>query len=391
MIAYQTAYLKAHYPVEFMAALLTCEMDNNDKVIRHMNECREMGIEMLPPDINESNRDFTAYQRKIRFGLAAVKNVGGAAIESITGNRDELGNFISLFDFCKRVDLRKVNRRVIESLIKCGAFDSTETHRSQMMAVLDKAIERAQRLQKDRISKQINMFDLFGTDGTSNGNKEVFPEIPEWSEEELLSYEKEALGFYISKHPLNRFKDHLIKYTNTDTLTILNQTNDREIRIGGIINKMREIITRKGDRMCFITLEDLKGFIEVVVFSDLYQTCSNLLKSDQPIIVVGKVGMDGDNVKIIANQIVSFSEASKLSPLATHLTLNLIEINKEQLQLLKKLIISHPGDCQAFLHLVIPQKSETVISLGNDFKVNPSPQFFNEIKRLFGSAIRYTH
>jgi len=391
MIAYQTAYLKAHYPVEFMAALLTCEMDNTDKVIRHMNECREMGIEVLPPNINESNRDFTASQRKICFGLAAVKNVGGAAIESIIANRNEIGNFISLFDFCKRIDFRKVNRRVIESLIKCGAFDSTGAHRSQMMALLDKAIERAQRYQKDRITKQISMFDLFGTDGTGEGKEEVFSEVPKWSEEELLSYEKEALGFYISEHPLNRFKEYLLKYTNTDTLTILNQANDREIRIGGIISKIREIVTRKGDRMCFITLEDLKGFIEVVVFSDLYKTCSTSLKGDKPIIVVGKVGKEGDNVKILANKIIPFSEARTLSPLAIHLTLNVRKINKNQLQQLKNLILSHPGDCKVFLHLVIPQKSDTVISLGNGFKVNPTPQFFNEIKGLFGTTVHYTH
>jgi DNA polymerase-3 subunit alpha len=388
MIAYQTAYLKAHSPVEFMAALLTCEMDNNDKVLRHMNECRERGIEVIPPDINESNRDFTVSQGKICFGLAAVKNVGGAAIESIVGNRNESGNFTSLFDFCKRVDHRKVNRRVIESFIKCGAFDSTGAHRSQMMASLDKAIERAQRFQKDRLSKQINMFDLFGTYGTSDGKEEVFPNIPEWSEEELLSYEKEALGFYISKHPLNRFKDYLLKYTNADTLAIVNQANNREIRIGGIISKKREITTRKGDRMCFITLEDLKGITEVIVFSDLYKTCSTLLKGDQPILVVGKVGTDGDNVKIIANHILPFSEAHTLSPLSTHLILNLNEINKNQLQQLKNLILSYPGDSQAFLHLVSPQKSETIISLGNGFKVNPSPQLFNEIKRLFGNAVQ---
>lgn len=391
MIAYQTAYLKTHYPVEFMAALLTCEMDNNDKVLRHMNECREIGIEVLPPNINESNRDFTVSQRKICFGLAAVKNAGVAAIESIIATRDESGSFTSLFDFCKRVDLRKVNKRVIESLIKCGAFDSTGAHRSQMMALLDKAMERAQRFQKDRLNKQINMFDLFGTDGTGDGKEEVFTDLPEWSEEELLSYEKEALGFYISKHPLHRFKDNLLKYTNADTLTIMNQANNKEIRIGGIINKMREITTRKGDRMCFITLEDLKGVIEVVVFSDLYKTSSTLLKGDQPIIVVGKVGKDGDNVKLIANHIIPFSEARTLSPLATHLTLNLSEINKKQLQQLKNLILSYPGNCQTLLHLVIPQKSEIVISLGNAFKVNPSPQFFNEINGLFGNAVHYKH
>ena len=387
LIAFQTAYLKAHHPVEFMAALLTCEMDNNDKVLRHINECREMGIDILPPDINESNRDFTLSQANIRFGLAAVKNVGGAAIESVTSNRNESGKFTSLYDFCKRIDLRKANRRVIESLIKCGAFDSTGAQRSQMIAVLDNALEHAQRFQKDRMSKQINMFDLFWTDGTS-GSKESFPDLPEWSDEELLSYEKESLGFYISKHPLNIFKDYLSKYTNTDTIAILEQNNDMEIGIGGIVSKRKEINTRKGDRMCFITLEDLKGVIEVVVFSDLYKTCSDLLKSDQPILVKGKVVKDGDKetVKILASKIIPLSDADKLLPPVTHLTLNLSEINKNQLQQLKGILLNYPGDCQAFLHLVIPQKSETVISLGNSFKVNPSPKLINEIKILFGNA-----
>ncbi len=387
LIAFQTAYLKAHYPVEFMAALLTCEMDNNDKVLRHINECREMGIDVLTPDINESKRDFTVHQTKIRFGLAAVKNVGGAAIESVINNRKDSGNFTSLYDFCKRIDLRKANRRVIESLIKCGAFDSTGAYRSQMIDIIDKALEHAQRFQKDKMSKQINMFDLFGTDGTS-GENEALPELPEWSEEELLYNEKESLGFYISKHPLNRFKDYLSKFTNTDTLSILNQNNDREIRIGGIISKIREINTRKGDRMCFITLEDLKGVIEVVVFSDLYTTCSELLKSDQPILVVGKASKNGDRdaVKILASKIIPLSDADTILTPAIHLSLNLSEINKNQLQQLKKILLNYPGDSQTFLHLKIPQKSDTVISLDNAFKVNPSPQLLDEIKSLFGNA-----
>ncbi len=182
-----------------------------------------------------------------------------------------------------------------------------------MIAVLDNALEHAQRFQKDKMSKQINMFDLFGTDGASGG-EEPFPDLPEWSDEELLSYEKESLGFYISKHPLNRFKDYLSKYTNTDTIAILEQNNDSEIGIGGIVSKRKEINTRKGDRMCFITLEDIKGVIEVVVFSDLYKTCSDLLKSDQPILVKGKVVKDGDKetVKILASKIIPLSDANKL-------------------------------------------------------------------------------
>ncbi len=171
LIAYQTAYLKAHYPVEFMAALLTCEMDNTDKILRYMNECREMNIDVLPPAINESARDFTVTQGKIRFGLTAVKNVGGAAIESIIGNRTESGPFRSLYDFCSRIDLRKVNKKVMESLIKCGAFDATGARRSQLMAVLDKAMEQAQRVQKDRMRKQASLFNLFGS-SPGNGSGE---------------------------------------------------------------------------------------------------------------------------------------------------------------------------------------------------------------------------
>lgn len=390
MIAYQTAYLKAHYPVEFMAALLTCEMDNNDKVLRHINECREMGIEVFPPDINESNADFTISQGKVCFGLAAVKNVGSAAVESIREMRNEKGKFSSLADFCKRVDLRKVNRRVMESLIKCGAFDSTGARRSQMLTSLDRTIERAQQYQKERSSKQTSMFDILDADEAATVMEEPLPELPEWSEEELLSYEKESLGFYISRHPLSRFKDFLMHYTTDDSITVMNHPNEREIRMGGIISTIREITTRKGERMCFVTLEDLKGTVEVVVFAELYKNSSLVLKSDQPIIVVGKAGVDGDNVRIIAHQIIPFSEAHTLSLLSLHLTLNAQELNNLQLQQLRNLILSYPGNCRVVLHLVGHQ-SETVISVGNGFKVNPSPPFINELHTLFGGAIRSTY
>jgi DNA polymerase-3 subunit alpha len=389
LIAYQTAYLKTHYPVEFMAALLTCEMDNTDKVLRYMNECREMKIDVLPPDINESKKDFTVFQGKIRFGLAAVKNVGGSAIESIITNRNTSGYFTSLFNLCERIDLRKANRKVLESLIKCGALDSTGAFRSQMMDVLDTALEQAQRLQKDRMRKQTTMFDLFSTSETSTGNNGAFPPLPEWSEEELLSYEKESLGFYISRHPLDQFKEYLLQYATVDSLSILNQPKDREISIGGITHKIREITTRKGDRMCFLTLEDLKGVIEVIVFADLYKTSSELLNNDQPLLVTGKISKedDTDTVKIIASSIIPLADAEKRSPRVTHLTLNVSDINTKHLHRLKKILLSYPGDCQTMLHLLIPHKSETVLSLGNEFSVNPSPQFVSELKTIFGAAL----
>ena len=390
LIAYQTAFLKTHYPLAFMAAQLTCEMDNTDKVLRYMNECREMKIDVLPPDINESKKDFTVSQGKIRFGLAAVKNVGGAAIESIITTRTASGHFTSLFDLCERIDLRKANRKVLESLIKCGALDSTGVYRSQMMEVLDTALEQAQRIQKDKMRRQTTMFDLFSTSQKSAGRDDDFPSLPEWSDADLLSCEKEALGFYISRHPLDQFKEHLEKYATVDTLSILSQPRDAEITIGGITHALREINTRKGERMCFLTLEDLKGVIEITLFADLYRTSSELLKNDQPLLVTGRVSReeDTDAVKILASGIIPLADAQKRSPRVIHLTLRVSDITAEHLQRLKKIILSYPGDCQTMLHLLIPHKAETVLSLGNAFRVNPSPQFVSELKNTFGSALQ---
>ncbi len=390
LIAFYTAYLKTHFPVEFMAALLTCEMDNNDKILRYMNECREMGIDVLPPAINESARDFTVSQGKIRFGLTAVKNVGGAAMESIIGNRLEAGPYASIYDFCARIDLRKVNKKVIESLIKCGAFDATGARRSQMLAVLDTAMEQAQRMQKDRQRKQASLFDIFASPA-GNGNGEVrFPALEEWSDDELLGYEKEALGFFISKHPLNQFKDAMQLLTTADTLTVMNLSKESEVRIAGIAGKMREINNRKGERMCFVTLEDLKGVIEVIVFADLFKGCSELLKSDQPMLITGRVSREDENdtPKIVAGKIVSLSrEAAALSSDA-HISLSLGDMSAEQLLDLKRAILDHPGPCRTFLHLIAPGQRETVLSLGEAFKVNPTPRFASELKSIFGRSLR---
>jgi DNA polymerase-3 subunit alpha len=373
-----------------MAALLTCEMDNNDKILRYMNDCREMGIDVLPPDINESARDFTVRQGKIRFGLTAVKNVGGAAMESIIGNRTEAGPFSSIYDFCARIDLRKVNKKVIESLVKCGAFDATGARRSQMLAVLDKAMEQAQRMQKDRQRKQASLFNIFASP-SGNGNGEVwYPALDEWGDEELLGYEKEALGFFISKHPLNQFKDVIQQLTTADTLTAMNLPKESEVKIAGIAGKMREINNRKGERMCFVTLEDLKGVIEVIVFADLFKSCSDLVKSDQPLLITGRVSREdeSDTPKIVAGRIVSLSREAASFIADAHISLSLGEMSAEQLRDLKRAILDHPGQCRTFLHLLAPGQRETVLSLGDAFKVNPTPHFANELRSIFGRALR---
>ena len=220
-----------------------------------------------------------------------------------------------------------------------------------MVEVLDKAIEQAQRIQKDRLSKQTNMFDLFGSGGGTEGKREdAFPALPEWPQEELLAHEKESLGFYISEHPLNRFKDYLLQYTTADTLSTADQPRESEIKIAGIINKRRETTTRKGDRMSFITLEDLKGVIEVVVFPELYKACSELLKTDQPLLVTGKVSKEeeSDAPKILASSIIPLADATQRVPLATHLTLDLSTLIRNTLQQLKRALLNNPGDCQTY-------------------------------------------
>ena len=230
LLAYQTAYLKSHYAVEFMAALLTSEAQNADKIVKYISECREMGIEILPPDINESFKHFAVMGNQIRFGLTAVKNVGDAAIDIILADRDARGKFHSLYDFCHRVDLRKVNRRVIESLIKCGAFDFSKAHRSQMLTVLGELLEQSQWTQKKKGEPQLSMLI-----DHSRALKEDYPNIDEFSENQLVAFEKETIGFYISRHPLSRYEDEIRRHTELDTSALPKLKNGAEVKICGNI------------------------------------------------------------------------------------------------------------------------------------------------------------
>lgn len=393
VIAYQTAYLKAHYPVEFMAALLTCEMDNSDKVIRHIGECRERKIEVLPPDVNKSFRDFAVSENKIRFGLAAVKNVGSAAIESIITAREEGGPFRDLFDFCERIDLRKVNKKVLESLIKCGAFDSTGARRSQLFAVSELATEQGQEKQREKNGRQKSLFGFIEDKEGEHRPEPEYPNIPEWSEHELLTYEKETLGFFISSHPLASYEKQLKRFFCVDTREIQTRHDGEEVHLGGVPVTVNEIMTRRGDRMAFVTLEDLQGSIEVIIFSDLYKVASTLIKSEQPLLVRGKVTMDErtQKAKLRAEEIHLLSEASKVLTKSIHFRLDISQINRAQLEGLRNILRSHPGTCAAYLHLHIPERSETVIFLPEEFSLEPSEGLLKEVEYLFGSKVVSLH
>jgi DNA polymerase-3 subunit alpha len=381
LIAYQTAYLKAHFPVEFMAALLTSEMHSSDGVVKYIAECRSHGIEVLPPDINYSDKAFSVDGDKIRFGLVAVKNVGEAAIEAIIESRADEG-FSSLFDFCERVDLKKVNKRVIESLIKCGAFDSTGVNRSQMMASLEDALDYGQRVQKDRLDPQIGLFD--GTINPQVINAPAFPQIEEWSENQRLAFEKESLGFYISGHPLKRYEDLLDKFTNANAISIKEIKNGGAVRIGGLVRSTKIIKTKRGDLMAFVSIEDLHGAVEATVFSRVYASVADLLVEDKPVLIEGQVQKDEQSVKILAEKVVAMDKAEEMWTASIHLNLEISRTDRDALTKLHEILQRHPGGCRAYLHLRSPENTDSIVALPAALKLKAGGALFREVNELLG-------
>ncbi|MBI5643952.1 MAG: DNA polymerase III subunit alpha [Deltaproteobacteria bacterium] len=394
LIAYQTGYLKAHYTVEFTAALLGSDMGNTDQVVKYINECKEMNIPVDPPDINHSSMEFTVSGKRIRFGLAAIKNVGEAAIDEILSVRNE-GSFASLIDFLSRVDSRKVNKKVIESLIKCGAFDFAGMKRAALFGSLDPAMEMAQGVQRDRNIGQKSIFDVLSGGGGAANHAMKPPPMPanyvEWTDKEVLSFEKETLGFYFSSHPLAGCRKELEMYTTGPIELLSEKADESEVTIGGIVTESKEITTKKGDRMAFIRVEDLTGSVEVVVFSDLYKKVRDDIASERPLLVMGKLDKEGEDVKIVANDITPIEDASKLEKKIktknTHIHAKAANIDAEKLTLLKKILEDNKGSSPVFLHLFFPEDREVVIAVSEDIKINPLGEAeITKIKELIDGA-----
>ncbi|CAN2049839.1 DNA polymerase III subunit alpha [Candidatus Magnetomoraceae bacterium gMMP-1] len=379
LISYQTAWLKTHYPVEFMASLLTSEMNNSDSVIKYINECRSHNINVLPPDINASDKKFTAKDNKIRFGLVAIKNVGQRAIDSILEVRGDKP-FKSIFEFCERVDHRKVNKRVIEHLIKCGAFASTGAKRSQMMECLESAVDFGQTIQKE---KNTNQMDLFGGQKVKL-NYPVLPEIEEWNEAALLNYEKESLGFFITGHPLEKYITRLEKFTNTDSISLKELPDKTPVRVGGIITACKIIRTKRGDNMAFLTIEDLKGSVEVIVFSSLYADVADILVEDAPLLVQGRIQKDEKYTKIIGDQIIPVEKAEETWTASVHLKVNMTDLKTDILYKLNDLLTTYPGSSKGFLHLYMPGRTETIIDISEKTGFNPCQNLVRDVNNFLG-------
>lgn len=384
LISYQTAYLKAHYPSQFMAALLSCDMNNTDKIVLYINECREQDIEVLPPDINESLIDFSVHHDRVRFGMAAVKNVGKAALHSIIEEREENGLYTSLEDFCNRVDSRKVNSRVIESLIKSGSFDSVGCRRSQLMAIIDQAMEKAKAVQRDKQSGQMSLFALAPETDTADKSAITLPDIPEWEERERLTKEKETVGFYISGHPLDEDLSDIKTIADTDIAGLEEYGEDQPVRIGGLIRTCKQLKSKKGDLMAFLTVEDLLNSVEVIVFPDTFTRCHHLLNSTETLIVHGTVQTDDRGPKIIAESIELLPEARVRHTESIKIQLNTEKVSRKRLEALKQALYRYHGSCPLLLTMHFPGQGEVDIEILKDLTVRPCKEFTQEAEEILG-------
>ncbi|MFC1568647.1 DNA polymerase III subunit alpha [bacterium] len=383
IVAYQTAYLKAHYPKEFMAANLTSEMGNSDRIVVMIEECRRMGISVLPPDVNESECAFVANDEGIRFGMGAIKNVGYNAIASIVNTRIKEGKFSTIYDLCQGINLRNVNKKVIESLIQVGALDSLEGNRAQLMAIMGKAVSLAQSSQQDALRGQTT---IFGSD-TANP-QDIYPELPDlppWPQSEKLRREKELMGMYVSGHPLDPYKHDLETFSCPWISGLSEVATGSAVRIGGIITEMRQLLDRKNNPMAFFSVEDFTGAVRLIAFSDAFEKYREFIQLDRMIFVVGKLDRreDRDEATIISNEIVPIEEA-KMS-FAKRLMLNIHpdHLKNGEMDRVKYLLSKYPGDCQLYLNL--HHDEDQVIRLkSKKFKVNPNAELIVDLKNVLG-------
>ncbi|MDP8298623.1 MAG: DNA polymerase III subunit alpha, partial [Candidatus Tantalella remota] len=385
MISYRTAYLKANYPVEFMTALLATEKNNSDKISDYINESIRMGIEILPPDVNESFKDFTVVGKDIRFGISAVKNVGEGSAEGMIRARQDNGRFESIYDFAQKVDTKGVNRKVIESMIKCGAFDSTGIFRSQAMAILDKVMDMAARSNKDRNLGQMSFFDDGAADESFKESFQEVPDIPEWPEHELLANEKEMLGFYITKHPLARFERLLNAYSTCKIPELSGMSDGQEVLIGGIINKARITVTKKtSEKMAIVSLEDLDNFIEVLVFPKTYRKAPEIVKEDSLVYVHGRLNLREEEPKIIAEEIIQLESVKAKFTKAVLIKLTTTGLEETMMVKLRRVIKKFKGNTPVFIDFVSPEGRKIRLSADKDLFVYPNDELIDEIEGIVG-------
>jgi len=390
LLAYHTAYLKTRYPVEFMAALLTSVTGSTDDVVKYINECREMSIAVEAPDINVSDANFTPHGSAIRFGLAAVKNVGHNAIESIIAARTKLGRFTSIYEFCEKVDLRLLNKRVLESLIKSGAMDALG-RRGQLMAVLDKAIEGAQKTQRDAESGQHGLFGVFQEEVHTHDDK--LPDTPDWDEHVRLANEKEILGFFITGHPLEKYRDKLddLRALSTEHISAMKSSTgkDETIATAGIITNLRVLKSKKGDFYAQANLEDMAGSVEMLVFPDAYRKLQDKVKLEVPVLIRGGVRIEeGANPKLTVSDIMALEDAKVPLPRSLRIRIPVETASELTVDALHTLCAQRKGEAK-LLFDVERQGDFMVVMEAEGYNVQPDRNFIARVEELCGrGAVR---
>jgi DNA polymerase-3 subunit alpha len=395
LISYYTAYLKAHYPVEFMAALISSELSNPDKVFRYMNSCREMKVAVDSPNVNDSHRDFSIHGGRIVFGLGGVKNVGDEAIREIIREREANGPYTDLMDFCSRVNLRKVTKRVIEYLIKSGSMDCLGVSRAGLHAALEKAVAYGQKRAKEKACGQLSMLDMMG--GSGNGGlpgcvdlMREERELPEWPDDEKLKLEKEALGFFLSSHPLLAYRREMARLHLTSLDECKEFGKGAAVKVGLIVTAVKEYINKRGEKMAFCQVEDLTGSGELTMFADVYQAAKPLIAEDAPLLVQAKVDVrdqnDGDDegpkqAKLLAEEVSRLAEVLQNAdaPVVLELELEEGEGLQAHLAALKDLLVGCPGKAPVSLQVRLPGCLCT-LKLADTFKVGPCPDFWKDFE-----------
>jgi DNA polymerase-3 subunit alpha len=383
VVTYQTAFLKANYPTQFMCALLTNEKDNTDKIVEYVSAAGAIGIEVLPPDVNESRTVFSVVSsRGIRYGLLGVKNVGASAIESLVHERQLNGPYRSIFDFCKRVDLRLNNRKVLESLIKSGAFDSTGARRSQMLAVLDKAINLGASKQKENSAGQFSFFSMDEDGGGFAREKEIFPDISELPQPQLLAFEKELLGFYLSGHPLDRYTVEMTTFTNVNSQKLSAMRQDSGVVLIGMIIDVRATVTKKdGRRMAILRLEDLEGKIEAVVFPDAYERVFRHIKMGVVVFIKGKVSIRESGPNVMVDDL---QDISVIYNAVRAIRIDMTKTDPSKLVAIKQKLSRFPGKVPVNLQIDTRNFRSVEIQVGSELHVSPSEVLMEELKAIVG-------
>src|SRR5437870_5506430 len=360
-----------------MAALLTSERGNQDKVVKYINECRDMGIAIQPPDIDSSDVHFTPTKDGIRFGLAAIKNVGETAITSIVASKP----FESLFDFCERVDLRTVNKRVIESLVKAGAFDSVETNRSLLYANIDRAVDWGQRKQRER---EIGQAGLFGMTTMVGNRKNGLDSADPWPEGLKLKHEKETLGFYITGHPLRKYAQEVKTYGNATTGVLSEKPSGFDVAIGGLVSALRVMRTKKGDLMGIVLLEDWDGVVEVLIFPDTYAKVQKLLDIDAPIFVKGKLDNDESVIKILCAEVYPIERIKEILSRTVTIHIDTTAAPGDIAERLQPIIDEKRGSAEIIFELEFPGRFTAVVRPNPYVKISPDREFVESVERICG-------